>query len=389
MIITTEKEWLAINFYCNKKFRKAFVLENKKLLREGLSTTIKGWWDKAKEKAKGFLDSIKNIAGNLVPTSFLVGLSKLGDAGKKIWEFVSTLAGNAYKYLTEAIDKAKAFIEKQKEQLVANVINLILKVVYKSNVNLYNQIVIACEQARINTGLKVDQRAQPQQQQQQQVKEGIVGAAIHAANYAAGGQQQQPSANPREQVANLLEQAFKVISTALTPQLKQQIIETVFPFDAASPEAIGITLMVPLAQASGSLNFDTLVAFVTQVVNAAKHIAAKAAGKISLFREHKLFLFEIRNSFTALLVNNFDSVTGAIVGLVKGSNIENIIRAVGGDAGAAKNVVSQLLKLLVDAVKKQTKDETEAEPSDEVLEKASEFLMGESKVKLAKILFER
>lgn len=380
-------EWAAIRFYCDSRYRRLFVRRCGGILSEGITDKLKGLWDKAKATAKSFLDGIKNIAGKLVPASFLVGLSKLGDAGKKIWEFVGTLAGNAYKWLTESIDKARAFIEKQKEQLVANVINLILKVIYKQNVNLYNQIVTACKSAGINTGLEV--AAVQQQPQQQQVKEGIVGAAIKGANYLAGqGQQDAASvANPREQVANLVEKAFDVIKSVLTPQLKQQIVETVFPFNSASAEAVGVTLLIPLAQASGSLSFETLVAFVTQIVNVIKHGAAKAAGKISLFRENKKYLLEIRSSFISLLVNNFDSITGAIVGLIKGSNIENIIRAAGGDVGAGKAVVSQLLKLLIDSVKKAAGDETEEEPSDEVLEKATNFLMGESKVSLSKILY--
>lgn len=361
-------EWAAIRFYCDSRYRRLFVRRCGGILSEGITDKLKGLWDKAKATAKSFLDGIKNIAGKLVPASFLVGLSKLGDAGKKIWEFVSTLAGNAYKWLTESIDKARAFIEKQKEQLVANVINLILKVIYKQNVNLYNQIVTACKSAGINTGLEVAAV------QQQQVKEGIVGAAIKGANYLAGqGQQDAASvANPREQVANLVEKAFDVIKSVLTPQLKQQIVETVFPFNSASAEAVGVTLLIPLAQASGSLSFETLVEFITQIVNAVKHGAAKAAGKISLFRENKKYILEIKSSFINLLVNNFDSITGAIVGLIKGSNIENIIRAAGGDVSAGKAVVSQLLKLLVDSVKKAAGDETEEEPSDEVLEKATD-----------------
>lgn len=376
-------EWAAIRFYCDSRYRRLFVRRCGGILSEGITDKLKGLWDKAKATAKSFLDGIKNIAGKLVPASFLVGLSKLGDAGKKIWEFVSTLAGNAYKWLTESIDKARAFIEKQKEQLVANVINLILKVIYKQNVNLYNQIVTACKSAGINTGLEVAAV------QQQQVKEGIVGAAIKGANYLAGqGQQDAASvANPREQVANLVEKAFDVIKSVLTPQLKQQIVETVFPFNSASAEAVGVTLLIPLAQASGSLSFETLVEFITQIVNAVKHGAAKAAGKISLFRENKKYILEIKSSFINLLVKNFDSITGAIVGLIKGSNIENIIRAAGGDVSAGKAVVSQLLKLLVDSVKKAAGDETEEEPSDEVLEKATNFLMGESKVSLMRIIY--
>jgi len=47
----------------------------------------------------------------------------------------------------------------------------------------------------------------------------------------------------------------------------------------------------------------------------------------------------------------------------------------------------QLLKILVDAVKKQTKDASDEEPNDEVLGKAADFLMNESRIKLSKILF--
>ena len=380
-------EWNAIRFYCDTRYRRRFVSRRGGMLSEGITDKLKGLWNSAKQKAKGFLDGIKNIAGNLVPGSFLIGLTKLGDAGKKIWEFVSTLAGNAYSYLISTIDKAKAYIESQKQQIVANVINLILKVIYKQNVNLYNQTVTACKAAGINTGLEV--AATQQQPQQQQVREGIVGAAIKGANYLAGQEQQDAASvvNPREQVANLVEKAFDVIKSVLTPQLKQEIIETVFPFNSASAEAVGVTLLIPLAQASGSLSLDTLVAFITQIVNAVKHGAAKAAGKISLFRENKKYLLEIKSSFIRLLVNNFDSITGAIVGLIKGSNIENIIRAAGGDVGAGKAVVSQLLKLLVDSVKKAAGDESEEELNDDALEKATDFLMGESKVSLARIIY--
>jgi hypothetical protein len=379
-----EREWIAIKFYCNKRYRKAFISEHRNLLLfEGLASTVKSWWNSAKEKTKGFLDGIKNIAGNLVPGSFLVGLSKLGEAGKKIWEFISSLAGNAYKWMTDCVDKAKQFIENGKAQLVANVLNLILKVIYPKNVNLYNQIVTACKQAGINTGLEPAQTNQPQQQ----VKEGIVGAAIKGANLVAGGGEDS-GGNPRETVANLVENAFKTITDLLSDKIKQQIVETLFPFNSASMEAVGITLMIPLAQASGGLSFEVLVDFVQQIVNTIKHGAAKAAGKISLFREYKEFLLEIKSSFIALLVKNFDSITGAIVGLIKGSNAEMLIRAAGGDAGAAKDVVKQLLKILVDAVKKQMKETSDEEPSDEVLEKAADFLMGESKhVYLSTILF--
>lgn len=367
------KEWFAISFYCNKKYRRAILSEHRQLfLSEGLSATVKGWWDSAKEKTKAFLDGVKNIAGNLVPASFLVGLSKLGDAGKSIWEFVSSLAGNAYKWLTDSVDKAKAYIESAKSQLVANVLNLILKVIYPKNVNLYNQIITACEKAGIITGLKVAAvAAQP-------VKEGVVGAAIKAANFVAGDGGDDDG-NPRETVAGLIETAFKTITDLLSDKIKQQIVETLFPFQSASIEAVGITLMIPLAQASGGLSFDTLVDFIKQIVNSIKHGAAKAAGKISLFRETKEFLLEIKSSFVRLLVKNFDAITGAIVGLIKGSNAEMLIRAAGGDAGAAKNVVMQLLKILIDAVKKQTKETSDEEPNDEVLGKAADFLMGESK----------
>lgn len=375
-------EWVAIRYYCDSRYRRLFIRRCGGMLSEGISDKLKGLWDKAKSTAKSFLDGIKNIAGNLIPASFLVGLSKLGDAGKKIWEFVSTLAGNAYNWLTETIDKAKAYIEKQKEQLVANVINLILKVIYKQNVGLYNQIVTACKNAGINTGLEVDQKAV-----QQPVKEGIVGAAIQGANVAGGGVPQLPSVggNPREIVANLVQQAFDVITKVLTPDLKQQIVNTLFPFKSDSAEAIGITLLLPLAQASGSLSLDTLVQFVSQVVAAVKGKTA-AGGKINLFREYKILTEGSWTSFGRLLVNNFDSVTGAIVGMIKGSNIENIVRAAGGDVGAGKAVVSQLLKLLIDAVKKAVGDKSEEELGDEAMDKATEFLMGES-VSLVEVIY--
>jgi len=374
-----EKEWVAIKYYCNKKYRNNFIFEHRRLfLHEGLASTIKSWWNSAKQKAKDFLDGIKNIAGNLVPGSFLVGLSKLGDAGKKIWEFVSSLAGDAYKWITNCVDKAKQFFEAGKNQLIANVLNLILKVIYPKNVNLYNQIITACKQAGINTGLE------PAQVQQQQIKEGSVGTVIKGANLVAG---QSEGGNPREIVGNLVETAFKTITDLFSDKIKQQIVETLFPFKSDSMEAVGITLMIPLAQASGGLSFETLVDFVQQVVNTIKHGAAVAAGKISLFREYKEFLLEIKSSFVNLLVKNFNTITGAIVGLIKGSNAEMLIRAAGGDGAAAKSVVMQLLKLLVDAVKKQVKETSDEEPNEEVLEKAAELLMNESKVKLCDIIF--
>ena len=146
-------------------------------------------------------------------------------------------------------------------------------------------------------------------------------------------------------------------------------------------------MAIPLAQQSGSLGFDMLVDFVTQVVATVKHLAAKASGKISLFREasfsepHKILLEAKINTFENILVKHFDSLKGAIVGLIKGSNIEMLLRAAGGDPGAAKNVITQLLKLLVGAVKAKVKEisgkEIDAEPDDESVESAADFLLNE------------
>jgi hypothetical protein len=58
-----------------------------------------------------------------------------------------------------------------------------------------------------------------------------------------------------------------------------------------------------------------------------------------------------------------------------------LLRAASGDPAAAKNVVVQLLKLLVGAVKAKIKEisgkETDAQPDDESVESAAEFLLNE------------
>ena len=177
------------------------------------------------------------------------------------------------------------------------------------------------------------------------------------------------SGNPREIIGSLVENLFDAIGSILNDDLKRQIVKVLFPIPAGSNAAIGALLAIPLAQQSGSLGFDMLVDFVTQVVATVKHLAAKASG---IFQE---------DSFENLLVKHFDSLKGAIVGLIKGSIIEMLLRAAGGDPGAAKDVIVQLLKLLVGGVKAKVKEisgkEIDAEPDDESVESAADFLLNE------------
>lgn len=386
-----EKEWIAIRYYTNPDYRNIFnkklvrLKESKHVLRE-LTDKLKKWFDGAKEKAKSFLASVKSFAGEILPGSFVIGLSKLGDAGKKIWEFVSSLAGEAYQKLTGYVDQFKQWLESQKEQIVANVLNFLLKQIAKTNVSLYNKILNACNAAKINTGLGL----MPEPQQPQQVKENVLGtsaAAVGAAQTLTGG-------NPRDILAGLVENALNTIQSVLTPDLKKILVETMFPVKAESSVAIGALITIPLAQQVGSLSFDTMVAFVSQIVATVKHLGAKAAGKISLFRETLVLEAKV-NSFINLLVANFDSLKGAIVGLIKGSNVEAIIKAAGGDVGAGADVIKQLLKLLVGAVAKKAKEmggkDLETEPAEELVDQAQELLISETiiqaKVSLVEILY--
>ena len=61
--------------------------------------------------------------------------------------------------------------------------------------------------------------------------------------------------------------------------------------------------------------------------------------------------------------------------------VNYLVLAAGGDPGAAKNVIVQLLKLLVGAVKAKVKEisgkEIDAEPDEESVESAAEFLLNE------------
>lgn len=355
-------------------------------------------WNSIKGKTKAFIDGVKKFAGDVVPGAFIIGLSKLGDAGKKIWAFVSELAGEAYAKLAGMVDEFKAWFEKQKDQIVANILNLLLKTVLKVKPDLYNQLLAACEKGGIKTGLAPV--AAPAAVAA--VKEGVVAGAIAATNavgkavnvagklgigQAAENTPTDSIGTIRNQIGDLVEKLFDVIGSILNDQLKREIVKVLFPIPAGSSIAIGALLVIPLAQQSGSLGFDMLVDFVTQVVATVKHLAAKASGKISLFREasfleSRKILLEARiNSFENLLVKQFDSIKGAIVGVIKGSNIEMMVLAAGGDPGAAKNVIVQLLKLLVGAVKAKVKEisgkEIDAEPDEESVESAAEFLLNE------------
>ena len=350
-------------------------------------------WNSIKGKTKAFIDGVKKFAGDVVPGAFIIGLSKLGDAGKKIWAFVSELAGEAYAKLAGMVDEFKAWLEKQKDQIVANILNLLLKTVVKVKPDLYNQLLAACEKGGIKTGLAPV--AAPAA-----VKENVVAGAVAATNavgkavnvagklgFVQAAENTPTSANPREIIGGLVENLFDAIGSILNDQLKRVIVKVLFPIPAGSNIAIGALLAIPLAQQSGSLGFDMLVDFVTQVVATVKHLAAKASGKISLFRESSFsepynILLEAKiNTFENILVKHFDSLKGAIVGLIKGSNIEMLIRAAHGDPGAAKNVIVQLLKLLVGAVKAKVKEisvkEIDAEPDEESVESAAEFLLNE------------
>ena len=403
-------EWIAICYYTNPKFRRRFLQEfssrtPRHMLQESrvlLVEFLAKLWNSIKGKTKAFIDGVKKFAGDIVPGAFIIGLSKLGDAGKKIWAFVSELAGEAYAKLTAMVDEFKAWFEKQKDQIVANILNLLLKTVLKVKPDLYNQLLAACEKGGIKTGLAPVAAPAAVAPIGTAVKEGVVAGAVAATNavgkavnvagklgfgQAAENTPTDSIGTIRNQVGDLVEKLFDVIGSILNDQLKREIVSTIFPIPAGSSIAIGALLVIPLAQQSGSLGFDMLVDFVTQVVATVKHLAAKASGKISLFREasflesRKILLEAKTNSFVNLLVKQFDSIKGAIVGVIKGSNIEMIIRAAGGDPGAAKNVIVQLLKLLVGAVKAKVKEisgkEIDAEPDEESVESAAEFLLNE------------
>ena len=340
-------------------------------------------WNSIKGKTKAFIDGVKKFAGDVVPGAFIIGLSKLGDAGKKIWAFVSELAGEAYAKLAGMVDEFKAWLEKQKDQIVANILNLLLKTVEKVKPDLYNQLLAACEKGGIKTGLAPVAAPAPAAP----VRENVVAGAVKAAGAVQGAAATVASGNPREIIGSLVENLFDAIGSMLNDQLKREIVKVLFPVPAASTIAIGALLAIPLAQKSGSLGFDMLIDFVTQVVNSVKHaVKASSGSKFNLFKEHSnpdriILLERIYNSFQDLLVKHFDSLKGAIVGLIKGSNIEMLLRAAGGDPGAAKDVIVQLLKLLVGAVKAKVKEisgkEIDAEPDEESVESAAEFLLNE------------
>ena len=390
MTHSVNDEWIAICYYTNPKFRRRFLQEfssrtPRHMLQESrvlLVEFLAKLWNSIKGKTKAFIDGVKKFAGDVVPGAFIIGLSKLGDAGKKIWAFVSELAGEAYAKLAGMVDEFKAWLEKQKDQIVANILNLLLKTVLKVKPDLYNQLLAACEKGGIKTGLA----PVPDATAGTAVKEGVVAGAAKAAG-AVQGVAAVASGNPREIIGSLVENLFVTIGSILNDDLKRQIVSVLFPVPAASTIAIGALLTIPLAQKSGSLGFDMLVDFVTQVVNSIKHaVKASSGSKFNLFKEHSnpdriILLERIYNSFQDLLVKNFDSLKGAIVGLIKGSNIEMLLRAAGGDPGAAKDVIVQLLKLLVGGVKAKVKEisgkEADAQPDDESVETASEFLLNE------------
>ena len=391
MTHSVNDEWIAICYYTNPKFRRRFLQEfssrtPRHMLQESrvlLVEFLAKLWNSIKGKTKAFIDGVKKFAGDVVPGAFIIGLSKLGDAGKKIWAFVSELAGEAYAKLAGMVDEFKAWLEKQKDQIVANILNLLLKTVLKVKPDLYNQLLAACEKGGIKTGLAPVPAAAPAAPAAgTAIKEGVVAGAVAATNavgkaanvagklgFGQAAENTPTSANPREIIGGLVENLFDAIGSILNDQLKRVIVKVLFPIPAGSNIAIGALLAIPLAQQSGSLGFDMLVDFVTQVVATVKHLAAKASG---IFQE---------DSFENLLVKHFDSLKGAIVGLIKGSNIEMLIRAAHGDPGAAKNVITQLLKLLVGAVKAKVKEisgkEITAEPDDESVESAAEFLLNE------------
>lgn len=83
-----EREWVAINYFCNKRYRKLFITEaTKHGLNEGITDSLKKAWNSAKAKAESFLGSIAGAAKDLIPDGFLVGLSRFGAA--KIIEFLA------------------------------------------------------------------------------------------------------------------------------------------------------------------------------------------------------------------------------------------------------------------------------------------------------------
>lgn len=368
-----EKEWVAINYFCNKRYRKFFITEAIKYgLNEGIADSLKKAWESAKSKAKSFLDSIEGAARDLIPDGFLVGLSRLGEKGKQIWEIVSTIGGKAYNFIVESVGKLSAYVKNIKQEAVSMILKIILQVVYKVNKKLYNQILDLCKRGGFETGLKLielppeeSNQSQPQQTGQsiQEIKRNRL------KEQAEGG-------NIRDQIANLVEEAFKIIK--LSEEDISKIVQALFPFQSSSPEGVAVTLVIPLLQGAGSLNLDTAIAFFQQAMSAIK--GGTVTSGFKLFKE---------NSLQKLLIRNFESLKGAIVGLIRGSNLEMLLRAViGGDISAGIQIVKQIFKFLIDKVKEVAKSEKNNEATEQAIEGVDKVLgLDESKISLHKILY--
>lgn len=376
-----EREWVAINYFCNKRYRKLFITEaTKHGLNEGITDSLKKAWDSAKAKAESFLSSIAGAAKDLIPDGFLVGLSKLGEKGKQIWEIVSTIGGQAYTFIIESIKKLSDFIKNVKKEAVAFILKIILRLVYKVNKPLYNKILGLSKQVGFDTGLELvkleteqPQQGQPQQQQQQQPQQGQPQA--QQTNESKKLLLKEDGGGIRGQIADLVEQALEIIQ--IPNEEIVNIINQLFPFKSSSPEGIATALIIPLLQGAGKLSLDTVIDFFDVAMNAIK--SAGSSGGFKLFKEDTL---------QKRLISNFDLLKNTIVGLIRGSTLEALLRVVFGDLTAGVDIVKQMLKFLVDTVKAAAKDQKDDVASDQTVEEASKILgLDESKISLHKILY--
>lgn len=384
-----EREWVAINYFCNKRYRKLFITEaTKRGLNEGITDSLKKAWDSAKAKAESFLSSIAGAARDLIPDGFLVGLSKLGEKGKQIWKIVSTIGGQAYTFIIESIKKLSDFIKNVKKEAVVFILKIILRLVYKVNKPLYNKILGLSKQVGFDTGLELvkleteqPQQGQPQQQQpqqgqpqQQQPQQGQPQA--QQTNESKKLLLKEDGGGIRGQIADLVEQALEIIQIPSEEMI--DIINQLFPFKSSSPEGIATALIIPLLQGAGKLSLDTVIDFFTVAMNAIK--SAGSSGGFKTFKE---------NTLQSRLISNFDLLKNTIVGVIRGSTLEALLRVVFGDLTAGADIVKQLFKFLVDTVKAAAKDQKGAEATEQATIEGVNKVLGldESKISLHKILY--
>jgi hypothetical protein len=261
--------------------------------------------------------------------------------------------------------------------LVAAILKIIGKVLYKVDMKLYNQFVDLSKKAGIAIGLEqVKVPAEQTQPQQQTISEQNI-PKPEITDFA----------NPRVALAKILRTVFEKIEKGLTDDLKKQIIETLFPGDASDPKNIGAALILPLAQTAGTLSFDVLMNFINHVSSAFGALK-QGGGGFKLFKE---------NSLISLLKNNFDALKNAIIGLVEGSNFEALIRTLGGDLSAGIDIAKQIFLLIVQAVKQKlgkdkavlnTENPQDAEKAKETLDNLQEVYLIPKKIMLKNLIYD-